>query len=278
MAITHRLGADTTVGVVDPGRSDASSDYRELIELVHRVADDVGDVLASVSDWGPSGRRPGQYRADLLADEAALAPLRAAGLDVLSEESGITGSGRNLLAIVDPLDGSTNASRGIPWFATSVCIADAEGPIVGLVADQSDAHRGLRGPRWWATRGGGAVRDGVPISPSKVQTLDAALVGLSGLPPQHLGWSQFRALGAVALDLCHVADGSLDGYIDCSADAHGSWDHAAGSLICIEAGGVAADAFDRDLVPREHDARRTPIAAGSETLLDEIRAARRRWT
>jgi myo-inositol-1(or 4)-monophosphatase len=241
------------------------------------VADRVAEVLATVTDWGPSGRRTGQYSADLLADDAALGPLGAAGLDVLSEESGHTASGRSLLAIVDPLDGSTNASRGIPWFATSICVLDDEGPLVGLVADQSGAMRGTTGPRWWAVRGAGAFRDGAPITPSTAASLDAAIVGLSGMPPHYLGWSQFRALGAVALDLCQVADGTLDGYIDCSLDAHGSWDHAAASLICTEAGAVVADAFDRDLVPRGHDDRRTPIAAGTADLLAAIRTARR-WT
>lgn len=237
----------------------------------------MADALGEATDWGPSGRRSGQYTVDLVADAAALAALSSTGVDVLSEESGLTVADGELLAVLDPLDGSTNASRGIPWFATSICILDADGPVVGLVADQTGVLRGARGPRWWAARGRGAARDGAPIRPSGVDDMVSAVVALSGLPPDHLGWSQFRALGAVALDLCLVADGTIDGFIDCSRNAHGPWDHAAGAFICDQSGGVAADAFGRDLVPRDHGARRTPIAAASADLFEQIRAARRRF-
>ena len=65
---------------------------------------------------------------------------------------------------------------------------------------------------------------------------------LSGLPPGWLGWRQFRALGAVALDLCAVAEGRLDGYLDCSPSAHGPWDYLGGMLVCREAGALVEDA------------------------------------
>ena len=93
--------------------------------------------------------------------------------------------------------------------------------------------------------------------------------------PGPLGWRQFRALGAAALDLCLVASGGLDGYVDCSRDAHGPWDYLGGMLICLEAGGAVADAEDRDLVSVEHADRRTPLAAATPALLAEVVAARR---
>ena len=102
-----------------------------------------------------------------------------------------------------------------------------------------------------------------------------ALVGLSGLPPHHLGWRQFRAFGASALDLCLVASGTLDAFIDCSPDAHGVWDYAAGALICVEAGAHVVDAFGRDLVVLDHEVRRTPVAAATDQLLAAALDARR---
>jgi myo-inositol-1(or 4)-monophosphatase len=102
-----------------------------------------------------------------------------------------------------------------------------------------------------------------------------SLVGLSGYPPHWLGWKQFRALGAVALDLCAVAGGRLDAYVDCSVDAHGAWDYLGGMLVCQEAGALVVDAFDRPLVVLEHRGRRTPVAAGTPELLAEAVAARR---
>src|SRR6185436_20001881 len=105
-----------------------------------------------------------------------------------------------------------------------------------------------------------------------------SLVGLSGYPPEHLGWKQFRALGAAALDLCAVATGVLDGYLDCSWNAHGSWDYLGGMLVCQEAGAFVVDAEGRDLVVLEHEARRTPLAAATPELLDALVRARASFT
>jgi len=79
----------------------------------------------------------------------------------------------------------------------------------------------------------------------------------------------------VALDLCAVAEGTLDGYVDCSVDAHGAWDYLGGALVCAEAGAVVADAFGRDLVSFDHAARRTPMAAATRELFDTLVTARR---
>jgi len=165
-----------------------------------------------------------------VADDIVLRRLSAAGLAVLSEESGVTAADGDAIVYVDPLDGSTNASRGVPWFATALCLADADGALVALVRDQ--AH----GISYTAERGRGAWCDGVAVHTSPVTAVGDAVVGLSGMPPHSLGWRQFRALGAAALDLCAVACGVLDGYVDCSTDAHGVWDYAAGALVCSEAG------------------------------------------
>ena len=194
--------------------------------------------FAGLADWGLAGTRPGQYRSDLVADAAAVRVLTEAGLGVLSEESGLSAgaSSRPLLAVLDPVDGSTNASRRIPWFATSICVLDEDGPLAALVVNQAT------GVRYEAVRDGGARRDGEPIAPSTQQSLGRSLIGLSGYPPRYLGWRQFRALGAAALDLCAVADGTLDGYLDCMRDAHGSWDYLGGLLVCSEAGAPVADA------------------------------------
>jgi fructose-1,6-bisphosphatase/inositol monophosphatase family enzyme len=173
--------------------------------------------------------------------------------------------------VLDPVDGSTNASRRIPWFATSICVLDDEGPLVALVANQAT------GVRYEAARGEGALRDGEPITPSKQESFKHALIGVSGYPPRYLGWRQFRALGAAALDLCAVADGTLDGYIDCMRNAHGSWDYLGGLLVCLEAGALVADAAGRELVVRAPTQKRTPVAAGTQGLLSELLASRSTW-
>jgi len=264
--VDHGHEPDTTLTPVAADRLTA-----EPVALLAECADAVAKVLARTEDWGPSGRRAGQYSVDLATDEAALTVLRRAGVSILSEESGFErGSREREVVVIDPLDGSTNASRGIPWFATSLCLVDADGPASAFVANQ------WSGVRYWATRGGGAWCDGVRVQPSGCAVVGDAVVGISGPPPPAPGWAQFRALGAAALDLCLVADGTLDGFVDCVADAHGVWDYLGGTLICREAGAVVTDAFDRELEVLEHAARRTPVAAATPELHAELIRARRR--
>ncbi len=236
-----------------------------------QVADAVAAVLARTSDWGPSGRRTGQYAVDVAADAACLGLLHGSGLAVLSEESGITGDGATgAIVVVDPLDGSTNASRGVPWCATALCLVVDGVPERALVANHGT------GERFTAVRGEGARRDGTLVSVSDCTELARAIVGLSGLPTHHYGWAQYRALGAAAPDLCAVAAGVLDGWCDTSTDAHGVWDYLAAQLVVEEAGGVVVDALGRDLVALDPDARRTPVAAATTELLDALLTERRR--
>jgi fructose-1,6-bisphosphatase/inositol monophosphatase family enzyme len=240
----------------------------EAMAVLDDAAAAVEHALGDLGEWGLTGDKAGQHHSDLAADAAAVAVLSKAGAGVLSEESGLRDADRPLLVVVDPLDGSTNAAQGIPWYATSLCALDADGPLAALVVNLAN------GDRFEACRGEGATRNGAPIAPSAATTLDESIVGLSGFPPRYLGWRQYRALGAAALDLCAVASGALDGYLDCSRNAHGVWDYLAATLICREAGAVVADALDRELVLRVPTEKRTPLAAATPQLLSQLVAAR----
>ncbi len=242
---------------------------RSLLAVLNEAADAVAAALGLIDDWGPSGTRVDQYLSDLVADEAALAVLDRAGLGVVSEESGVSWGDRDVMVVLDPLDGSTNASRGVPWFATSLCAIDSAGPVAAVVVNLAD------GTRFDAVAGEGARRDGVLIRPSTCERIDESIIGLSGYPARRFGWKQYRCLGAAALDLCAVACGVLDGFVDCSVDAHAPWDYLGGVLVCREAGAIVADAFDRELVVTEHAARRTPVAAGTGVLMGALLSARR---
>jgi fructose-1,6-bisphosphatase/inositol monophosphatase family enzyme len=171
--------------------------------------------------------------------------------------------------IIDPIDGSTNASRGLPYFATALCLVDGDGPALSLVANPAT------GKRCWAERGGGAWCDGARLAPTACTDVGSAIVALNGLPPSPLGYRQCRVFGAVALDLCNVASGAFDGYVDCVDDAHGVWDYAASVLILREAGGFVEDLHGRDLIVLDREARRTPVAAATRPLLEHLLAARR---
>jgi myo-inositol-1(or 4)-monophosphatase len=235
-----------------------------MLEVLVHAARCVTVALAELEDWGPAGTRPGQYRSDLVADAAAVAALDSAGFGVLSEESGLTHEERELLVVLDPLDGSTNAARGIPWFATSLCVLDGVDPVAALVVNQAT------GAHYRAIRDGGASRDGRSIAPSHCARLDQAILGCSDYPPRHLGWRQYRTLGAAALDLCAVADGALDAFLDCGVDAHGPWDYLAGAFICSEAGAAVSEVAGRDLVVRDPRLRRAPVAAANASLLSAL--------
>jgi len=245
-------------------------DDQELLDVCHRVVDAVRASLDGVEDWTASGRRAGQYALDLVADEAALAVLDEVGLGVLSEESGLHRPGSALTAVIDPVDGSTNASRRIPWYASSICVLDESGPRVAVVANLADLESD---DRYTAVRGGGAWKGSQRLAASHCTEIRRAVVALSGFPGRHLGWAQFRALGAAALELCAVADGSLDAFTVGGAAHLAPWDYLGGMLVCEEAGATVCDLGGQELVVLEPTARRAVAAASTTELLGELRTA-----
>jgi myo-inositol-1(or 4)-monophosphatase len=231
-----------------------------MLGVLDDAAQAIRQALDGLSEWGLAGTRPGQYHLDLAADGAALPILHGAGFAVLSEESGMTGEpASRFLAVIDPVDGSTNAHRKIPFYATSICVLDAEGPLVGLVVNLAT------GTRYAAVRGGGADREGAALRPSGCQELSSAIVGISGFPGHHPGWAQFRTLGAASLEFCAVAEGVLDAYMLVGRSTLYGWDYLAGLLICQEAGAVVVERDGAELVVRD-DAPRRPIVAATSQL------------
>ena len=249
------------------------------------VAADIRTALGGVDDWGLSGQKDTQYHHDVAANDAAIDRLLDAGVGVLSEETGLHEPDREVVVVIDPVDGSTNASHGLPWYATSLCAVRDGFAEAALVMNLAT------GTTYRAQPGVGASRDGIPLSgqrsrldmqrgpsevqrgPSEVQSLSDAIIACSGLPLSEQRWRQFRVMGACALDMCAVADGSFDAYFDCG-DAHGVWDYLGALVVCREAGLEAVDAFGRDLVILDPEARRAPIVAATPELLSEVVALR----
>ena len=157
---------------------------------------------------------------------------------VLSEESGWTGpDDAEITVVVDPVDGSTNCSRDIPYWAISLCALDADGPLVR--AGRRTARPARATPR---SAGEGAWLDGAPphaVGDDRDSTASVvAIVGHAGARAPVAAVPRAR-LGALAL--CDVAAGSLDGYLDGLADQHRPWDYLGGLLVCREAGAVVVD-------------------------------------
>jgi fructose-1,6-bisphosphatase/inositol monophosphatase family enzyme len=240
-----------------------------LLTLFDKTAVAVRDAVAPVLGAERRARtdRPGQYAIDVVADRAALEVLGRAGVTVVSEESGITGPDTSgITVVIDPIDGSSNAARDIPYWATSLCALDREGPLAALVINHAT------GSSYRALRGRGATRDGRPLEPSTATRVEDAVVGISNFPHRMLAWKQFRALGSCALALCDVAYGALDGYFD-AGSVHAPWDYLGGYLICLEAGVKVVDTEDRPLGIADPNARRRIVAAGTAPLLQSLRAA-----
>jgi fructose-1,6-bisphosphatase/inositol monophosphatase family enzyme len=210
--------------------------------------------------------RAGQYRLDVVADAAVLPVLTSAGLRILSEESGWSGAPEaQVLVVLDPVDGSTNCARRIPYWAISLCAVDGDGPLCALVQNNAT------GMRFTAVRGAGAWCDGARIQASTTREVERAVIAVSGLPPRVPPWRQFRALGSAALALCDVAAGHLDGYADGIVDQHAPWDYLGAWLVCVEAGARVVDADDRALVALDAGVRRQLLAAGTPELLAALR-------
>lgn len=232
---------------------------KDLSSLLRECASEIGEAVQSHRGRGYSGMRASQYHLDVAADEVALRVLVGAGLKVVSEESGVSGAG-DLTVVIDPIDGSTNCDRGIPFFATSLAVMRDEELIAGLVVNQAT------GTAFEAQKGAGAFRDDVAISSSGLRNVANAIVSFSGLPDRHLGWAQCRSLGAASLEICLVADGSLDLFGVAQHSTLRTWDYLAGLLIAREAGAAAGD-YGGEELETSLEVDRRPVFAASQELL-----------
>jgi myo-inositol-1(or 4)-monophosphatase len=193
---------------------------------------------------------------DALAEEAVFRRLEGLHADghrfaAVSEERGRVDFGFDpadpLVVVIDPLDGSRNAKRGLPHFALSLAVArgDAMADVeFGFVHDFGP------GEEWIARRGAGASLNGVALDPEVPERRVGGrleLVGIESADPRWLRASaeslagvahRLRGVGAIAVSLCQVAGGRLDGMVTLRRSR--AVDVAAGQLIVREAGGFVA--------------------------------------
>ena len=196
---------------------------------------------------------------DLAAETAIVDTLTQHGVSftLISEESGIKEYGvsaQDCFVTVDPVDGTTNLLHGLPFFASSIAVSgkpELKDVYAGMVADL--AHD----VTYMAFRGRGAYRAGRKIETSKTRVLDEALVGLdinaykakvavSTVAGLIENAKHVRHFGANALEVCYVADGSTDAFIDLRGKIR-TTDVAAGFLIAQEAGGTVTAADNQPI-------------------------------
>jgi myo-inositol-1(or 4)-monophosphatase len=220
---------------------------------------------------------------DLAAEKAIVETILQydVSFTLISEESGVQEYGKTpkeCYVTVDPIDGTTNFVRGLPFFASSIAVSSA--PILsavyaGIVADL------VHNTAYTAIKGKGAFCNTKRISSSTVSSLDDAVIGLdlntnnvAGIAPRLTSLIQktghIRHFGANALELCYVAEGLTDAFVDIRGKLR-TTDVAAGMLILKEAGGTVTthkdEAFDAKLDPKE---RIKFVASGNKQIHKSI--------
>jgi myo-inositol-1(or 4)-monophosphatase len=198
---------------------------------------------------------------------------------LVSEELGERAFGDGATRIVlDPIDGSLNAKRGVPFFSLSLAVA--EGPAMADVVF-GFVHDFGTGEEWTATRGGGAQLDGTqvdwqgPDEEIELLSCEATRTALVADVAAELGGiaRRLRIMGSLALSLCHLAAGRIDAV--CSLKPARSVDIAAAQLLVrergLEIGLVDAGSFDE--APLDVVARSRVVAAATPAAYALVAAA-----
>ena len=229
----------------------------DWLDTCRRCVDDLHEVLARLptrAEREPILRRgeggDDTTAVDQAAEDAVVDRLAALGEDfvLVSEELGTRafGAGGEMRVVLDPIDGSVNAKRGIPYFSFSLAAAEGEtmdDVVFGYVYDFGS------GEEWTAARGEGAFLAGerlgavVPKETIEILSFEGTTAGaiaerLGGVLPLV---GRIRVMGSLALSLCHLAAGRVDAV--CSLKPARSVDIAAAQLLVRECG-LAIELFD----------------------------------
>jgi myo-inositol-1(or 4)-monophosphatase len=253
------------------------------LALCQAAREDVSGVLAELP--GRAEREPvvgdGEggdetTAIDAAAERVILERFRASDVRIVSEEAGVSGDGR-WTVVVDPIDGSLNAKRGIPFFALSIAVADGEtmdDVLFGYVYDFGS------GEEWTAERGRGAFLNGRPLTGRPKDELEilsfeattTAYVSENAARFQGVA-HRLRVMGSLAITLCHLAAGRVDGVV--SLKPARSVDIAAAQLLVRERGFVIdlPEAPPFGSAPLDLQGRSRVAAAGNERLCRRLAEA-----
>jgi myo-inositol-1(or 4)-monophosphatase len=253
----------------------------DWLSLCRAARDDVArvlDELPSREDREPV-LRAGEGGDDTTAIDAAAEAAILKHFDghrIVSEEAGIAGDGPYTV-VVDPIDGSLNAKRGIPFFSISIAVADGatmDDVFFGYVYDFGTREE------WTATRGEGARLNGemlVERPKERIEILAFEATTLAYVTENAARFDgvahRLRIMGSLAISLCHLAAGRLDGVV--SLKPARSVDIAAAQLLVREQG-LAVDLPDDPpfaAAPLDLGARSRVAAAGNDELCSLIATA-----
>ena len=253
------------------------------VELARAARDDVARVLDELprrADREPvvgAGRGGDETTAlDAAAERVILDRFRGEDVRLVSEEVGIEGDGR-WTVVVDPIDGSLNAKRGIPFFSISIAVADGDtmdDVVFGYVYDFGSNEE------WTAWRGEGAFLDGRPLVERPKDELE--ILSFEATTTAYVSQNaarfdgvahRLRVMGSLAITLCHLAAGRVDGVV--SLKAARSVDIAAAQLLVRERGFAIdlPEAPPFGAAPLDLEGRSRVVAAGNEELCRRLAEA-----
>jgi myo-inositol-1(or 4)-monophosphatase len=253
---------------------------REAVEDVRGVLEELPTRVEREPVVGDGQGGDETTAVDAAAESAILARLkRIEGTTIVSEEVGTVGDGP-IRIVVDPIDGSLNAKRGIPFFAVSIAVAEGEtmdDVVFGYVYDFGSDEE------WVAERGGAARLNGAQLDglgpkeqieilsfeatlTSSIAEKAAAMVGLA---------YRLRVMGSLALSLCHLAAGRVDAV--CSLKAARAVDIAAAQLLVREQGLAIElpEAPPFGAAPLDIEGRSRVVAAATPEVCERLFAALR---
>lgn len=244
-----------------------------MLELCRAVAEEVQAAVAPLVGKGM------EREIDLAAEKAAFQGLEDSGLDMLlvSEESGVTllGEEPEYICQLDPLDGTFNAANAIPAYAFSIAFSRYRRDATLGDIQYGFVRNLVTGECYEAAKGRGARKNGRLLRPSERRVLEEGtycvyLYGsqLRELGPALMRFNKIRILGCASLELCFVADGGYEGFIDFRGCLR-NVDIAAGKLILEEAGGRVTGRHGENLRTGIQDIEATSLVAGANSYLYE---------
>ncbi len=226
--------------------SNKNSDLYIALKAARAGAKIIADNFGNIQHSRVKGNARGLVTStDLEAENAILDVLKSEStFSILSEESGATLKSGELKWVVDPLDGTNNFARSLPFFAVSVALMKGNESLVGVIIDV------LQQKEFYAVKGEGAYINGTRIVLPEFDNDYIPMLFLNHgyaesdrnkfkkLADMLASDFNILKLGTTALELCYIAEGAVDGFI-CSGDE--LWDFAAGIVIAQEAGYVFTD-------------------------------------
>ena len=255
----------------------------DLLELCRSVYDDVKTAIFVLKGTAPANDfmfvgadGTDTKRIDLAAEDAMIEHFKKSGksIRIISEESGeiLIGSHPEFAVIADPLDGTTNAVSDIPMYSLSLAFSkpDLTGIYFGYVRNLAN------GDEFYAETGKGAYMNGEKIKTSAASTVRELTISAYGYRQNTDRTTKIcsrvqklRVFGSVALELCYVAAGKIDAFIDVRSTLR-LVDIAAGQLIVKEAGGIVTDGTGNTLLLPDNHIKPINLVASNGLIHQEI--------